>query len=267
MLFDPFTMIAQLINFAVLVVALRHFLYKRVIAAMDEREEKIAQRLSDADERELEAEAAADSYRRRQVEIDDQRDELLENAGHDAAERRRELVEQARGDIEEQRSRWLQGLRREREDFDRELRRRVGSEVLDVGRRALAVLADADIERRVLDKALDHLGADEPACTALFGTPEDPERPATVTVRLGFPDEVDREHLVARLRELGLSEQQTVEVEHAPDAILGVEMRSDRTSIEWNLGDYLDRLAIIIDELIEEGVGDVSHDDRRTTSH
>ena len=52
MLFDPFTMIAQLINFVVLVVALRHFLYKPVIDAMDERENKIAQRLTDADERE-----------------------------------------------------------------------------------------------------------------------------------------------------------------------------------------------------------------------
>lgn len=163
MLFDPFTMIAQLINFVVLVVALRHFLYKPVIDAMDERENKIAQRLTDADEREHEAEAAAESYRRRQVEIDDRRDELLENAGHDAAERRTELIEQAREDVEDRRNRWLQGLRREREDLDRELQRRVGAEVLVVGRRALVALADADIERRALDKALDHLEADEPA--------------------------------------------------------------------------------------------------------
>lgn len=267
MLFDPFTMIAQLINFVVLVVALRHFLYKPVIDAMDEREKKIAQRLTDADEREHEAEAAAESYRRRQVEIDDRRDELLENAGHDAAERRTELIEQAREDVEDRRNRWLQGLRREREDLDRELQRRVGAEVLVVGRRALVALADADIERRALDKALDHLEADEPARSALFGTPEDPDRPATVTVRLGFPDEVDRPHLIARLRELGLGEQQAVEFEHSPDAILGVEMRSDTTSIEWNLGDYFDRLGIIVDQLIAEGGGDVSLDDRRADAH
>jgi len=267
MLFDPFTMIAQLINFVVLVVALRHFLYKPVIDAMDERENKIAQRLTDADEREHEAEAAAESYRRRQVEIDDRRDELLENAGHDAAERRTELIEQAREDVEDRRNRWLQGLRREREDLDRELQRRVGAEVLVVGRRALVALADADIERRALDKALDHLEADEPARSALFGTPEDPDRPATVTVRLGFPDQVDRPHLIARLRELGLGEQQAVEFEHSPDAILGVEMRSDTTSIEWNLGDYFDRLGIIVDQLIGEGGGDVSLDDRRADAH
>lgn len=262
MLFDPFTMIAQLVNFALLVVALRHFLYRPVIAAMDEREEKIAKRLSDADEREAEAEVAADSYRRRQEELEDRSEELLESAGHAAAERRRELVEQAREDIESQRDRWLRGLSREREDLERELRRRVGAEVLDIGRRALADLADADIERRALDKALDQLGSDESARTALFGTPGDPERPATLSVRLGFPGDVDRGHLMGRLRELGLGEEQTVVVEQAPGAVLGVEFRTDGTSIEWNVGDYLDRLGLMIDELIEEGDGDGSDGDQ-----
>lgn len=262
MLFDPFTMIAQLINFALLVVALKYFLYGRVTAAMDEREEKIAQRLNDADERELEAGAAADSYRRLERDLEDRREELLGSAGHAAAERRRQLVDQAREDVDDQRDRWFQGLRRERQDLERELRRRVGAEVLDVGRRALTDLADADLERRVLDKALDQLGSDEPARRALFGSSGDPERPATVSVLLGFPGEVDREHLLGRLRELGMGEEQTVMVEHAPDAVLGIELRSNGTSIEWSIGDYLDRLGLMIDDLIDEGGGDASGDER-----
>jgi hypothetical protein len=44
-------------------------------------------------------------------------------------------------------------------------------------------------------------------------------------------------------------------------------MRSDTTSIEWNLGDYFDRLGIIVDQLIGEGGGDVSLDDRRADAH
>lgn len=263
MLFDPFTMIAQLVNFAVLVLALRYFLYGRVIAAMDEREEKIAARLSDAAEREAEAEAAGESYRCRERELDQRSEELLGAAERSAAERRSELVDQARRDVEDQRQRWLQGLRRERDDLERELRRRVGTEVLELGRRALGDLADADLERRALDKALDQLGSDESARTALFGAPDDPERPAVIQVRLGFAAQVDRDHLSARLRELGMGEDQAVEIEHAPDAVLGVELRTDGTAVAWNVDDYLDRLGAMIDELVDQGGGDGSGGDRQ----
>ena len=42
MLIDPFTVIAQIVNFAILAFVLKHFLYDRVIDAMDRREASIA---------------------------------------------------------------------------------------------------------------------------------------------------------------------------------------------------------------------------------
>jgi F-type H+-transporting ATPase subunit b len=43
-----FTFIAQIINFLILVWLLRHFLYKPILNAVDEREKKIAGQLKDA---------------------------------------------------------------------------------------------------------------------------------------------------------------------------------------------------------------------------
>jgi F-type H+-transporting ATPase subunit b len=50
-----FTVIAQIINFFVLVWLLRRFLYKPVLKAIDERENKIASELKDAKAKETEA--------------------------------------------------------------------------------------------------------------------------------------------------------------------------------------------------------------------
>jgi F-type H+-transporting ATPase subunit b len=63
-LIDYFTTFSQIINFMVLVFLLRHFLYRPVIKAMDEREQKIASRLKEADQKKAEAEQAAESYRK-----------------------------------------------------------------------------------------------------------------------------------------------------------------------------------------------------------
>ena len=46
---DWFTFAAQVINFLVLVGLLRHFLYGPVVRAMQAREQKVTQRLTDAD--------------------------------------------------------------------------------------------------------------------------------------------------------------------------------------------------------------------------
>ena len=59
MLIDPFTVIAQIVNFAILAFLLKHFLYDRVIDAMDRREASIAERLSEAEQREATAHVEA----------------------------------------------------------------------------------------------------------------------------------------------------------------------------------------------------------------
>jgi len=51
-----FTVIAQIINFFILVWLLKRFLYKPILKAIDEREKKIASQLEDANAKEEKAE-------------------------------------------------------------------------------------------------------------------------------------------------------------------------------------------------------------------
>ena len=49
MLIDWFTVVAQIVNFLILVALLKHFLYGPLVRAIDAREERIAARLAEAE--------------------------------------------------------------------------------------------------------------------------------------------------------------------------------------------------------------------------
>ena len=51
MLIDWFTVIAQVINFLILVWLLKRFLYRPILNAIDAREKRIAAKIADADEK------------------------------------------------------------------------------------------------------------------------------------------------------------------------------------------------------------------------
>ena len=54
MLINWFTVVAQAINFLILVWLLKRFLYKPILQAIDEREKRIATQLADAEDKKAE---------------------------------------------------------------------------------------------------------------------------------------------------------------------------------------------------------------------
>lgn len=247
MLIDPFTVIAQIVNFGILAIALKHFLYDRVVDAMDRREASIAQRLSDAAQREEEARHEAQGLHQERTQLDHERHALLDLARDDAEDRRQELLEQARGEVEKERRRWHRGLRAEQEEFRHDLQRRTAREVVELSRRALSDLARARLEADVIDRALEQLELDEETRAAILTGSDSPLR-----VRTAYPlPHADRRDLIDRLRQMGLATERRVRFDHDPELVLGIELRGDGTSVAWNAGDYLDRMATSLEELAE----------------
>ena len=60
-----FTVIAQIVNFLILVWLLKRFLYKPILKAIDERERKIESQLKDADDRESNAKMEQDEFKKK----------------------------------------------------------------------------------------------------------------------------------------------------------------------------------------------------------
>lgn len=257
MLLDPFTIIAQIVNFAILAIALKYLLYDRVIRAMDDREASIAARLHDAEQRETEARAEVDDYRHRRQALEDQEQKLLDDARDQAEHHKRQLIEEARSDVELERLRWERALRREMAEFQHEVQRRSAQEVVELSRRVLTDLAGTDLEHVVLDRALERLEAD-PAIVAAVLTGH---QTSPVTVRTSFPVAPERQRrVVHRLRSIGLDPDRPVVFERAPTLILGAEFQGDGTAVSWNVDDYLDRLGADVHHLIDNVDGAGRHD-------
>ena len=84
MLIDWFTVVAQVINFLILVWLLQRFLYKPIVNAMQTREERIASQLRDAEKQKAEAEVESAKFRIAHDQLEQRKQELLREAEADA---------------------------------------------------------------------------------------------------------------------------------------------------------------------------------------
>jgi F-type H+-transporting ATPase subunit b len=76
MLIDWFTVVAQIVNFVILLWLMKRFLYQPILSAIDARESRIAAELSEAATKLAEAEAKREVFQRKNDEIDHQRSEV-----------------------------------------------------------------------------------------------------------------------------------------------------------------------------------------------
>jgi F-type H+-transporting ATPase subunit b len=240
-LIDWFTVAAQIINFLILVFLLKHFLYDRVVRAMDEREERIRSRLQEADQKRQDAEMQARSYDLKLQELDRQQEQILAEVKGEAEQRRKELTQEVRGEVESLRIRWQDALRREQESFLQRLRKMAGSHVYRIARRTLHDLTDADLEERVVRGFLRQLtdpSDDGPTAELKAVVGEgDP-----VTVRSSFPIPPDLQKEIAAEVQKHAGDRVTMNFETNPRAILGIELKGHGRKIAWSIGQYLDTL-------------------------
>ena len=101
---DWFTFTAQVINFLVLVGLLRHFLYGPVVRAMQAREQKVTQRLTDAETAKAEANQQRVELEKQSQLLQEQRDDLSTKAKTEADSERQRLIAEARKEADTRRA-------------------------------------------------------------------------------------------------------------------------------------------------------------------
>lgn len=247
---DWFTFVAQVLNFLVLVLLLRRFLYRPVIAAIDARRGEIRGRLREAAEERRRAEEEAASVREEKVALERERAERLARMETEVEEVRRELLEEVREEVEEARSGWRRTLERERESFLAELRERSRRRIYDAVRRALADLADESLEGRATDVFLTGLREmDEVDRDALRDASRRAGEELLVRSRFEVPEE-RRERVTATVREV-VGPGASVRFETSPEVAWGIELRAGDHKVGWSVESYVADLEEEAAELLE----------------
>ena len=252
MLINWFTVGAQIVNFIVLVVLLKIFLYDRIISAMDSREENIRSRLEEAEKKKDEADSRLEEYQKKKDQLEKQRQETLSQAKSDAEERKKELIRKVKAESDGLRKKWLESIEKDKQAFLNRLRHMSGRQVFAVAEKALTVLMDADLEKELIRSFESRLAA---------ASDERLDKMAAVAQKNGLKilsgfnlSSSDRGNMTRKIHEI-LHKDITVDYETDPDLSLDIALKTTGYRFSWGINDFLDRLEQSVKEALEAATG------------
>jgi F-type H+-transporting ATPase subunit b len=231
MLIDWFTVIAQIVNFLVLVGLMKHFLYGPLVNAIDAREQRIAKRLAEAAQKNQDAEQRVAAAKAEIDDVEKQREQMIAAARQEGEREHKEMLQKSRDSIRELETKWHADLEREKSAFLDEVRSRAANEVLTITRRALIDLASADLQDSAVRCFLEKL-------ETVDGTTVGEE--IVLRTQRDVEPELRRkmDEIVARR----FGEGVRVKYERSPQMSWGVELRTNGRRIGWNPETYIGSL-------------------------
>ena len=249
MLIDWFTVIAQVINFLVLAWLLKRFLYHPILNAIDEREQRIANELADADQKRAEAEQQRETFEQKNAAFEKHRAASMNKVSVDAKVESARLLDLVRQESDALRSQLTLAVKNEYAGLQESLNQSVKSEVFAIARKALSDLSESSLEEsivRVFVKRLNALSDEEKnQLHVAFQHSND-----ALIVRTAF-DLTDAQRLLIKTA-INAVLNTSVDVQFLIDVevISGIEINTHGQKIAWSLGDYLASLNKRIDHIV-----------------
>jgi F-type H+-transporting ATPase subunit b len=251
--FDWFTFVALIVNFLILVFLLKHFLYGRIIRAMDEREEKLIARMEEAEQKKKEADKEAKALREERRQLAEKKEEILAGAKEDADQRKRKMIETAREETSALRSKWRQAIDHEKTSFLKELRQRASREVYASVRQILRDLADEALEQKIVDLFIKRIRSlEEDEREAVLELIRKSGGPLVVSTAFEITDAKREQVRDAIQREF--SDHAEIRFEISEDTICGIVLEAAGRKVAWNVEAYLQDLEETAARLLEEEV-------------
>jgi F-type H+-transporting ATPase subunit b len=250
MLIDWFTVGAQVLNFLILVWLLSHFLYKPILNAIDAREKGIAAERTDIDALRSAAQVERNDLQGKNKAFEEKRGALF-LAAEDAAKAERErLVDEVRNEGERLRAKQEDALQSDRRKIGDEITRLTEVEVIGIARKALADLATANLEERIVEVFTRRLHQIDTKAKETLGTAfRTSSEPALV--RSAFELPTDQKASIQNALNETFSAEIRVRFETSGDVLCGIELTSSGQKLAWNIADYLASLEQKVDALFE----------------
>jgi F-type H+-transporting ATPase subunit b len=251
MLIDWFTVLAQVVNFLILVWLLKRFLYRPILDAIDAREKRIAKELADADAKKAEAQKERDEFQHKNEEFDQQRAALLSKATDEAKAERQRLLDEARTAADALAAKRQEALKSEQKSLSEALSRRVRDEVFAIARKALADLATTSLEERIAEVFTRRLREMDGKARAGLGEALK-SASAPGRLRTAFELPAEQRAVIQKAINETFSAEIRLQFETAPDLVSGIELSTDGQKVGWSITDYLASLEKGIADLMKE---------------
>jgi F-type H+-transporting ATPase subunit b len=250
MLIDWFTVIAQAVNFLILVWLMKRFLYQPILKALDAREKRISAELADADAKEADAIKERDEFKHKNDEFDRQREAMLKKAAEEAASERSRLFDAARKEADNLRDKLQDKLSGEYRNLHEEFASRTRAEVFAIARKTLADLSGESLEERMAEvfvQRLSGLNSEEKGrLAAMFKSPYD-----SVQIRSAFELAPAQHTSIEEAIHATLAAKVKIQFEIVPNLIGGIELILHGQKVAWSIADYVASLEKDVNELMK----------------
>ncbi|QUY46082.1 F0F1 ATP synthase subunit B (plasmid) [Acaryochloris sp. 'Moss Beach'] len=251
MLIDPLTVVAQIINFLILVALLRRFLYAPITQVMKKRERLIAQQLKEAAHQQEVAQQEAERWRQMQQSLEHRQASFLTQAQAAAEEHRHQLLQQIRDEVDSTQAQWKEAVKHERQVFLGTLQKLAGQQLTTTVRYLLQDLANADLEQQIIEAfltRLNHLPASEQAVlrVALSNVRE---QKLMISSTFPIPQESRNRILEVLLKQARGVDPSAYQFTTAPDLMCGIELKIPGYKLAWTVEQYLQQLEMKLNQV------------------
>lgn len=240
MLIDWFTVVAQIVNFLILVYLLKRFLFKPILNAIDEREKRIASQLEDAATQKAAAATEREQYEELHKDLSHKKDSLIKEAQAAAETERLRLLTNAKEEYTRLRKKLNESLSDEQAKIQLDIKRRIQQEVFDMARRVLTDLADTSLESQIVDhflKKLKDLKKNEVEQLLINF-----KKSKVLTVRSAFSLSSDQQQAITQTLRKWTGPEIQLTFHTSAEEVSGIELYSGGYKLAWTITEYLDSL-------------------------
>ena len=238
-----FEIIAQIINFFIMLFILQKLLYKPVINAMETRQERILKSQIEADREMAEARELINEYNARIADIDEEKRELLEKARISAEERRDELLTNYKKEAEAKRNIYLKEIEDEKDGFLERLSKELGENAVKIASHILSTISSKELEEEVF-KSFIRAISDLEEKTKDNKILNDQKNLKLYSARNISENEKNE---IEKVLKDQINNLENISYELDENLILGFELNMDTHTIHTSIKNYLD---IIEDDII-----------------
>ena len=230
---------------------LKRFLYGRIIKAMDDREAKITSRFAEAEDLKIKANEEVELYEKRNRMLHEKKEIMLNEATMAADAKRKELMDQVRRDVDAVKARWQDMLVREQDAFFYDLRQRAAKQLYATARKALADLADVELEERIVDEFIRRIRTlDEEKSVQIRKAISGGGNKVIIQSAFGIAE--PRQAQIEEALKKQITNGFTIRYLKQPDIVSGIELRVNGNKIAWSLNEYLETLVESLTETLQK---------------
>lgn len=241
MLFDWFTVIAQIVNFLILAILLKYFLYDRIVEAMEERRKKTDTAEQEASSAKEEAQNRQKEYEKKLKELNQEKKGMIQKAKDEAKEEKEKILEQAKKEHRELKDKLHGSLEKEKDSMLDEISDNIVDQTKILATRIIKELSGSDMQSKVSKVFTQKLkDIDSKRKKRMLRSLKKEDYKAKVT----SPQELDKsdKQMITRSVRENISEKAQINYEIDRKLVMGLSLKTNSHKLSWTLEDFLSDL-------------------------